>query len=211
MAPSRGRGRGRRLAPEEEVPDVYRDMLKDVVDTSAKQPEEVSDSERSRPAKRRKSVGDSNNEAEPPSGGEKGKGVLIEDTEDDVIENDNNENYMDSEEEPEESSDESEADWEEVDLSKQRPSLIIIPSLHLLTASLAIINFTESPKDNQPLLLVLNQKEKQKAGLVRRTITAVDRRIRLEVHKMNILCLLIHVYQRSRWCNNSTVKVICFL
>lgn len=134
VTPKRSRRRSRQTMPEEGVLDVYRDMLREVVGTSEKQPEEVSDSEESRPPKRRKAVGDSN-EAGPSSGRDKGKGILIEDTEDDAepaIEDNDNEKNEDFEEEPEESSNESEADWEEVDLSKQRPSSIITSSLRVL-------------------------------------------------------------------------------
>ena len=40
----------------------------------------------------------------------------------------------------------------------------------------------------------------------RRKITAVDRRIRLETHKLHLLCLLFHVHLRNRWCNNDEVQ-----
>ena len=40
----------------------------------------------------------------------------------------------------------------------------------------------------------------------RRKITAVDRRIRLETHKLHLLCLLFHVHLRNRWCNNDEVR-----
>lgn len=212
VKPRRGRGRGKQAILGEEVSDVYRDMLRDVVGASAKRPEELSDSDESQPPKKRKVAANKNIEAGLSLGGDKGKNVLVEDSEDDAekaIEDVDNESDVGSDEESEEGSGESEVDWEEVDLSKQSPSSRITPSLHvLLIASLAMGFATEPPKPEQPLEIILDQKNKQKAGCVRRTITAVDRRIRLEVHKMHLLCLLIHVYQRSRWCNDSNAKVI---
>lgn len=132
IKPRRGRGRGKQATLEEGMSDVYRDMLRDVVGVSAKRPEELSDSDEGRPLKKRKVVIDRSNEVGTSSGGgDKGKGVLIEDSGDDAenaIENGDNENNVDLEEESEDSSDESEVDWEEVDLSKQRPSSRITSS-----------------------------------------------------------------------------------
>lgn len=210
--PRRGRWKGKEAVLEEGASDVYRDMLRDVVDTSVNRPEELSDSDESRPFKKHKAMVDSSIEVGSSSGGDKGKGILIEDSDDDTgeaIENGDNENNVGPEEESEESSDESEADWEEVDLRKQCLSSRITTSLHvLLISSLATMNFVAEPPKEQPLELVLDHKEKPKTGHVRRVITSIDRRIRLEVHKMHLLCLLIHVYQRSRWCNDSNVKVV---
>lgn len=215
VKPRRGRCKGKEAVLEEGASDVYRDMLRDVVGTSAKRPGELSDSGESRPLKKHKAMTDNSIEVRSSSGGDKGKGILIEDSGDDAgeaIENGGNENNVGPEEESEESSDESEADWEEVDLRKQCPSSRIITSLHvLLISSLATMNFATEPPKERPLELVLDHKEKPKTGHVRRVITSVDRRIRLEVHKMHLLCLLIHVHQRSRWCNDSNVQVIYLL
>ena len=40
----------------------------------------------------------------------------------------------------------------------------------------------------------------------RRAITAVDRKRRLDIHKMHLLCLLYHVYRRNAWCNDARVQ-----
>ena len=42
----------------------------------------------------------------------------------------------------------------------------------------------------------------------RRIINREERTHRVEVHKVHILCLLSHVAQRNRWCNNGQVKKI---
>jgi xeroderma pigmentosum group C-complementing protein len=48
--------------------------------------------------------------------------------------------------------------------------------------------------------------KKTKRQVRRRAITSVDRRRRLDIHKMHILCLLYHVYRRNAWCNDVRVQ-----
>lgn len=130
VKPRRVGQREKQAILEEGVSDVYQDMLRDIVDTSANQPDELLDPDESRPFKKHKAM-------EPSSGGDKGKDILIKDSGDgagEAIENDNNENNVDLEE-PGESSDESEADWEEVDLGKQCPLSKITTLLHFLLIS----------------------------------------------------------------------------
>jgi xeroderma pigmentosum group C-complementing protein len=40
----------------------------------------------------------------------------------------------------------------------------------------------------------------------RRAITSVDKKKRLDIHKMHVLCLLYHVYRRNVWCNDLRVQ-----
>jgi xeroderma pigmentosum group C-complementing protein len=40
----------------------------------------------------------------------------------------------------------------------------------------------------------------------RRAITAVDKKRRLDIHKMHVLCLLYHVHRRNAWCNDRRVQ-----
>jgi len=40
----------------------------------------------------------------------------------------------------------------------------------------------------------------------RRAITLVDKKKRLDIHKMHVLCLLYHVYRRNAWCNDLRVQ-----
>lgn len=40
----------------------------------------------------------------------------------------------------------------------------------------------------------------------RRAITSVDKRRRLDIHKMHVLCLLYHVHYRNAWCNDRRVQ-----
>ena len=40
----------------------------------------------------------------------------------------------------------------------------------------------------------------------RRAITSVDRKKRLDIHKMHVLCLLYHIHRRNAWCNDARVQ-----
>lgn len=40
----------------------------------------------------------------------------------------------------------------------------------------------------------------------RSAITSVDRKRRLDIHKMHVLCLLYHVHRRNAWCNDARVQ-----
>ncbi|CBY01750.1 hypothetical protein IAQ61_010017 [Plenodomus lingam] len=40
----------------------------------------------------------------------------------------------------------------------------------------------------------------------RRAITSVDKKRRLDIHKMHIMCLLYHVHRRNTWCNDRRVQ-----
>lgn len=42
----------------------------------------------------------------------------------------------------------------------------------------------------------------------RRTITKADRSLRLEIHKMHILCLMSAIFRRNQWCNDETIQSI---
>ena len=41
----------------------------------------------------------------------------------------------------------------------------------------------------------------------RKPLTAEDRKLRVEIHKMHVCCLLAHVYLRNHWCNDEGVYV----
>lgn len=40
----------------------------------------------------------------------------------------------------------------------------------------------------------------------RRAITSVDKKRRLDIHKMHVMCLLYHVHRRNTWCNDRRVQ-----
>ncbi|PVI05049.1 Rad4-domain-containing protein [Periconia macrospinosa] len=51
-----------------------------------------------------------------------------------------------------------------------------------------------------------NKNETVKKKVRRRAITSVDKKLRLDIHKMHILCLLYHVHRRNAWCNDRRVQ-----
>ncbi|KAF1946058.1 Rad4-domain-containing protein [Clathrospora elynae] len=51
---------------------------------------------------------------------------------------------------------------------------------------------------------ITEKEEKRKVR--RRAITSVDKKRRLDIHKMHVLCLLYHVHRRNAWCNDIRVQ-----
>lgn len=89
---------------------------------------------------------------------------------------------------------EDESDWEEVDLAQPPPQGDVPP-----------------PTGDEKLSLVLGGNADSslvgRVGLKRKPATAAERRLRLELHKVHVLCLLAHVHLRSHWSNDETVHV----
>ncbi|KAA8909653.1 hypothetical protein FN846DRAFT_941700 [Sphaerosporella brunnea] len=108
-------------------------------------------------------------------------------------------NGREAEEEDEEDEDESDVDWEDVDLSSRPMNLKDIMKAHV-EAPPAV------PEQPATLELTLGDPMTRKAADPRRKITAVERRIRLETHKLHLICLLYHSYLRNRWCNDPEVR-----
>ncbi|KAL9576044.1 MAG: hypothetical protein Q9212_007435, partial [Teloschistes hypoglaucus] len=95
-----------------------------------------------------------------------------------------------------ESSEESDFDWEEVGLGQEQ--------VHAADDE-------AGNEDDGPLQLVLDdggkEGSKQAAAARRKPLTAIERSFRLEVHKVHLLCLLSHVHMRNHWCNDQNVHV----
>lgn len=93
------------------------------------------------------------------------------------------------------SSDESDVEWEDVDLQQPVPSLpSAAPTLQ---------------GDHETLQITLDQEpEKRKKTVPRRKpVSAAERKLRLDVHEVHLLCLLGHVHLRNLWCNDEEVQV----
>ncbi|KAL4997897.1 hypothetical protein BDV10DRAFT_194732 [Aspergillus recurvatus] len=89
-------------------------------------------------------------------------------------------------------SEESDMEWEEVDI--QQP---------------AVPGPTASVTDDAPLQITLGQHDDRKQRAVRRKpVTAAEKKLRLDVHKTHLLCLLCHVQRRNLWCNDEEVQHI---
>lgn len=50
------------------------------------------------------------------------------------------------------------------------------------------------------------EEQEAKRRVRRRAITSVDKKRRLDIHKMHVLCLLYHVHRRNAWCNDRRVQ-----
>lgn len=97
----------------------------------------------------------------------------------------------------EEESEESEMEWEEVGLQ------------HTVTLNEGNdAQPTEADKVDLTIVMGGPQASKKSTPVRRRNaITSVEKRVRLDVHKIHVLCLLVHVHIRNAWCNDSKVQV----
>lgn len=66
-----------------------------------------------------------------------------------------------------------------------------------------------SEADEGELNLVLGSSETiQKEAVYRRKpISVTERKTRLEIHKMHVLSLLVHIHLRNHWCNDPSTQV----
>ncbi|PWY94997.1 Rad4-domain-containing protein [Aspergillus sclerotioniger CBS 115572] len=85
------------------------------------------------------------------------------------------------------SSEESDMEWEEVDIHQTSYN---------------------NQTDDTSIQVTLDRPEDQKRKVVprRRVITAAEKQLRLNIHKVHLLCLLLHVQIRNLWCNNEEVQ-----
>jgi len=179
---SRGRLPKREVSRRETAPDIYQEMLEEA---EARDPEHFHSD---RPIKRRK-VGDS--KAIPTDPPETAQARRVTDPE--IREEEQAKNlqivYDLSE------TDESDVEWEDVDIQQPAPE----------ASSAAVV----SQGSNEMLQITLEQEpEKRKKTVHRRKpLTAAEKKIRLDVHKVHLLCLLAHVNLRNRWCNDDSIQV----
>ncbi|KAJ9317155.1 hypothetical protein DTO271D3_2445 [Paecilomyces variotii] len=184
--PQRGRaGRGRPARhresdEDEEIPELYREMLAEA-DARAKNQPDADD----RPIKRRR-VGERRvappeikpDEATAPlQSPDAGPAKQVQIAYDSAA------------------SDDSDMEWEEVDIEQR--------STNAPEAS------TQAEGANEPLQITLGQHgatTPKPAVPRRKAITAVERKLRLDVHKVHLLCLLSHVQIRNLWCNDDEVQ-----
>ncbi|KAI4112634.1 MAG: hypothetical protein LQ341_007844, partial [Variospora aurantia] len=91
-------------------------------------------------------------------------------------------------------SEESDFAWEEVELAHEADQPILDPA---------------EDDNTQDLNLVLEDDRKQprnQGSIARRKpLTALEKKMRLEVHKVHFLCLLYHVHLRNHWCNDQNL------
>ena len=92
-------------------------------------------------------------------------------------------------------SEESEVEWEEVDIGGQGSTAAAAPHDEHEGQSLDIVM-----QDNESL-------SKKPVRLKRKPITAEEKKLRLEVHKAHLLCLIAHVEVRNQMCNDTGTQV----
>ncbi|KAE8421697.1 hypothetical protein BDV36DRAFT_247328 [Aspergillus pseudocaelatus] len=164
---------------DDEVPEVYREML---AEAEARDPGSL---ENDRPIKKRKIQGQSL-ASSAPSQTTKQKDQYPSKKQENV--NPPVQTVYDSS-----SSDESEMEWEEVDI---------------LQAPAASIQTAHASGENETMQITLDPHQDQNRKVIRRRnpITAAEREMRLHVHKSHLLCLLSHVQLRNLWCNDEDIQ-----
>ena len=193
-AATRGKGKAKTSSGRNEVPEVYQQMLAEALPTQSNIPE--------RPLKKRRTG--LRNAPSVAAGPAKSSDPDDEDDEEeaefeDVLEARNQDGeeagkseslskaqqtaYRDSDSE----SGQSDPEWEGVDIDTL-------------------------PQDNEPsgdLELTLKPRttaQLQKATPRRKVVSKAEKVLRLEAHKMHVLCLLAHLDRRNAWCNDEEVK-----
>lgn len=176
---SRGRQPRRETMRRDQVPEVYREMLEEA---EARDPEQFHSD---RPIKRRR-VGDTKAiPVDSPSLEPTSTPVPTEEEYARQVQT-----VYDSA-----TSDESDIEWEDVDLEQPAPKPSIAP-----------LAFQEN---NKTLQITLDQESERRRKTVRRRkpLTAAEKKLRLDAHKAHLLCLLAHVHLRNRWCNDEGLQV----
>lgn len=99
-----------------------------------------------------------------------------------------------------EGTDDSDIEWEEVDLGGTSGTDSDVP-----TTDTAL-----PQKIDGDITITLDDPAISKSTLKkvrRRGVTNIEKQKRLLIHKMHILCLLYHVHLRNAWCNDKVVQV----
>ena len=171
------------------VPDVYKEMLVDTISSAT----QVNDA--GKVIKRRRVAGQIVVQGQGIKDGLDDYSSVPNDTENvDVSRNLEPTTQQTAYNESEDSA-ESDLDWEEIDLKGSLDE-----------------DFSSKNPDNQTdeLSLVLDEnsarsREREKSR--RAPVTAAERQLRLETHKIHLLSLLMHVHFRNHWCNEEEVHV----
>lgn len=91
--------------------------------------------------------------------------------------------------------DESDIEWEDVDIqqSAQEP-----PSASAIS---------QGGDETLQIIIDKEPEPKKKTAPRRKPVTATEKKLRLDIHKTHLLCLLAHVNLRNRWCNDHETQV----
>lgn len=184
--PPRGRGphgaRAKRQIPhDDEVPEAYRELLEEA---EARDPEQFASD---RPLKKRRT---GNTRAIPV-----GPASAIQ-VDDGPPPNTHFAHQLQTIYDSTTEDEESDVEWEDVQITQPAQESSSAP--------------TQSYDRDEPMVITLDpetQGKKQAALKVKRLSTA-ERKVRLDVHKTHLLCLLAHVHMRNKWCNDVELQVI---
>jgi xeroderma pigmentosum group C-complementing protein len=94
-----------------------------------------------------------------------------------------------------EGSEESDVEWEDVEIQQSHQPLLQ--------------GYSASRDNDEMLQITLEQEPEQRKRVIqrRKPLTVAERKIRLDVHKSHLLCLLGHVHLRNLWCNDEELQV----
>ena len=184
----------KKVARNDGVPDVYRDMLADAKVSSPV----LTDDEGKRVKRRRiggrvvtKAVEDAQEDAP-----NQEKACADSDDEMDGLFEESVSRRPKIVKTDSEDSASSDMEWEEVDLQNHDVEKRERGSDH---------------SEGEKLNLVLSDDDKAirtPKSVKRRPVTSVEKKLRLDIHKMHICCLLVHVYLRNHWCNDEDLHTL---
>jgi xeroderma pigmentosum group C-complementing protein len=93
------------------------------------------------------------------------------------------------------SEDESDVEWEDVEFQQPSDALLNGPSASRGSDEMLEITLGQEP-------------DARKRGIPKRKpLTGAEKKVRLDVHKSHVLCLLAHVHIRNLWCNDEETQV----
>lgn len=183
----------KRASSQAEIPDVYGDMLSEALSSPAQVSEEGKTIKKRRIAGR---IAGEGRDLRVDSQAEKLQNAeTITDAEEGNVtgfEHGKQQIFDEFEE-----SEPSEGDWEDVDFGK--------PILYQEEP----LGKDDSGDGGLNLVLETGDHEAQRPITLRRKpITQAEKQLRVDIHKMHLLCLLFHVHVRNHWCNDEKVHVI---
>lgn len=184
----------KRASSQAELPDIYADMLSEALSSPAQVSEEGKTIKKRRIAGR---VAEEGRDIRADSQTEK-----LQDVE--TITNAEQEGNVTGFEQAKqqifdesEDSEPSDGDWEDVDCAKPT------------TYQEGPLGKDDSGDGDLNLVLETGDHEAQRqTTLKRKPITQAEKLLRVDIHKMHLLCLLFHVHVRNHWCNDEKVHVI---
>lgn len=183
----------KRASSHAEIPDVYADMLSEALSLPAQVSEEGKTLKKRRIAGRL--TGEDRDvrvdrqaeklqDVENITDAEEGNGTGFEQAKQQIIDES-------------EDSEPSDGDWEDVNFAK--------PILYQEEP----LGKEDSGDGGLNLVLETGDHEAQRlTKLKRKPITQAEKQLRVDIHKMHLLCLLFHVHVRNHWCSDEKVHVI---